>query len=70
MTTLCGTAWAQEVPEILGQQICIDQREPQKTTGFPANKGGVQIIKMEILDGFCHEGGGSLEGVSSATYLF
>ena len=25
---------------------------------------------MEILDGICHEGGGGLEGVSSATYLF
>ena len=32
-------------------------------------QGGIQKIKMEILDGICHEGG-VLEGVSSATYLF
>ena len=25
------------------------------------SKGRIQIIKMEIQDGFCHEGGGGLE---------
>ena len=34
-----------------------------------ADKGRVRIIKMEIQDGICHEGGG-LDEVSSATYLF
>ena len=34
------------------------------------HKGGVQIIKMEIYGRICHEGGGGLEGVSSATHLF
>ena len=42
--------------------VALEPREEIPNGG----KGGVQIIKMEIQDGICHEGG----GVSSATYLF